>query len=60
MTVRWGMLSTASIGRVVAGAIHGSTEVDLVAVAGRDAGRATGSPPRWACRAAATGTPVTR
>ena len=40
MTVRWGMLSTAGIGRVVVPAIGGSTEAEFVAVAGRDAGRA--------------------
>ena len=40
MTVRWGMLSTAAIGRVVAGAIRGSTEAEFVAVAGRDPDRA--------------------
>jgi D-xylose 1-dehydrogenase (NADP+, D-xylono-1,5-lactone-forming) len=40
MTVRWGMLSTAGIGRVVAPAIRGSTDAEFVAVAGRDAGKA--------------------
>ena len=40
MTVRWGMLSTAGIGRVVASAIRGSSEAEFVAVAGRDAGKA--------------------
>jgi D-xylose 1-dehydrogenase (NADP+, D-xylono-1,5-lactone-forming) len=40
MTVRWGMLSTAGIGRVVASAIRGSTEAEFVAVAGRNAGKA--------------------
>jgi predicted dehydrogenase len=40
MTVRWGMLSTASIGRVAAGAIRGCSQAEFVAVAGRDAGRA--------------------
>ena len=40
MTVRWGMLSTAAIGRVVAGAIRGSTQAEFVAVAGRDPNRA--------------------
>ncbi|HMK09277.1 MAG TPA: Gfo/Idh/MocA family oxidoreductase [Anaerolineales bacterium] len=40
MTVRWGMLSTAAIGRVVAGAIRGSMEAEFVAVAGRDPDRA--------------------
>jgi D-xylose 1-dehydrogenase (NADP+, D-xylono-1,5-lactone-forming) len=40
MTVRWGMLSTAGIGRVVASAICGSTEAEFVAVAGRNAGKA--------------------
>lgn len=42
MTVRWGMLSTAGIGRVVAGAIGGSADAELVAVAGRDRDRAAG------------------
>ena len=37
---RWGMLSTASIGRVVAKAMRGSEAGRLVAVAGRDADRA--------------------
>lgn len=36
MTVRWGMLSTAGIGRVVADAIRDCPEAELVAVAGRD------------------------
>jgi predicted dehydrogenase len=36
------MLSTASIGRVVAAAIRGSAEAEFVAVAGRDADRAAG------------------
>jgi D-xylose 1-dehydrogenase (NADP+, D-xylono-1,5-lactone-forming) len=40
VVVRWGMLSTAGIGRVVASAIAGSSEAELVAVAGRDAGKA--------------------
>lgn len=40
MTVRWGMLSTAGIGRVVARALQESTEARLTAVAGRDARRA--------------------
>src|SRR5512144_1472362 len=40
MTIRWGMLSTASIGRVAAGAMRGSGEAEVVAVAGRDADRA--------------------
>lgn len=40
MTVRWGMLSAAAIGRVVAGAIRGSERAEFVAVASRDAGRA--------------------
>src|SRR5687767_11616108 len=34
--VRWGMLSTAGIGRVVATAVRGSTDAELVAIAGRD------------------------
>ena len=38
--VRWGMLSTAGIGRVVASALRGSREAELVAVAGRDAAKA--------------------
>ncbi|MCY1138913.1 Gfo/Idh/MocA family oxidoreductase [Actinoplanes sp. Pm04-4] len=40
MTVRWGMLSTASIGRVVAEALRGSAEAQFVTVAGRDRQRA--------------------
>jgi predicted dehydrogenase len=40
MTVRWGMLSTAGIGRVVAGAARGSAQAQFVALAGRDAGKA--------------------
>ena len=40
MSVRWGMLSTAGIGRVVGSAIRGSAEAEFVAVAGRDAGKA--------------------
>jgi xylose dehydrogenase (NAD/NADP) len=40
MTVRWGMLSTARIGRVVATAIRGSADAELVAVASRDPDRA--------------------
>lgn len=40
MTVRWGMLSTANIGRVVAGALAGSSAGELVAVGGRDEARA--------------------
>jgi D-xylose 1-dehydrogenase (NADP+, D-xylono-1,5-lactone-forming) len=40
MTVRWGMLSTAAIGRVVAGAIRGSPQAELVAIASRDERRA--------------------
>ena len=38
--LRWGMLSTASIGRVVANAIRQSTHANLVAVASRDRSRA--------------------
>ncbi|MBG0855770.1 Gfo/Idh/MocA family oxidoreductase [Streptomyces spinoverrucosus] len=38
--VRWGMLSTAGIGRVVAAALRTSPHADLVAVGGRDADRA--------------------
>jgi xylose dehydrogenase (NAD/NADP) len=38
--VRWGMLSTAGIGRVVATAIRESQEAEFVAVAGRDAAKA--------------------
>lgn len=40
MTVRWGMLSTAGIGRVAAAALRGSGVAELVAVGGRDAGKA--------------------
>ena len=40
MTVRWGMLSTAGIGRVAAAALAGSDVAELVAVGGRDAGKA--------------------
>lgn len=40
MTVRWGMLSTAGIGRVVAAAVAGSSEAEFVAVASRDATKA--------------------
>lgn len=39
-TVRWGMLSTASIGRVMAQAIREAEGAELVAVAGRSADRA--------------------
>ncbi|WP_433293728.1 Gfo/Idh/MocA family protein [Actinoplanes sp. CA-030573] len=42
MTVRWGMLSTASIGRVVADAVQDSARAEFVAVAGRDAEKAAG------------------
>jgi D-xylose 1-dehydrogenase (NADP+, D-xylono-1,5-lactone-forming) len=35
MTVRWGMLSTAGIGRVVAEAVRDSEEAEFVAIAGR-------------------------
>ncbi|MGW5144676.1 Gfo/Idh/MocA family protein [Rhodococcus koreensis] len=38
--VRWGMLSTAGIGRVAAAAMASSPHAELVAVGGRDAGRA--------------------
>ncbi|MFJ9706512.1 Gfo/Idh/MocA family protein [Streptomyces sp. NPDC101234] len=38
--VRWGMLSTAGIGRAVAAALAFSPHADLVAVGGRDAERA--------------------
>lgn len=38
--VRWGMLSTASIGRVMAQALRESNNAELVAVAGRDTNRA--------------------
>ncbi|MFJ3801021.1 Gfo/Idh/MocA family protein [Streptomyces sp. NPDC090088] len=38
--VRWGMLATAGIGRVVATALKTSPHADLVAVGGRDAVRA--------------------
>jgi len=40
MTVRWGMLSTASIGRVIAAALRDSDQAEFVAVAGRDPARA--------------------
>ncbi len=40
MTVRWGMLSTAGIGRVAAEAIRDSAGAEFVAVAGRDGDRA--------------------
>ena len=40
MAVRWGMLSTAGIGRVVAKALGSSDVAELVAVAGRDSHRA--------------------
>ncbi len=40
MSVRWGMLSTAGIGRVVARALQESSEATLKAVAGREAHRA--------------------
>jgi xylose dehydrogenase (NAD/NADP) len=50
VTVRWGMLSTAGIGRVVAHAVRGSAEAELVAVAGRD-------PDRTAAYAAELGIP---
>lgn len=40
MSVRWGMLSTAGIGRVVARALQESEEATLAAVAGRNARRA--------------------
>jgi D-xylose 1-dehydrogenase (NADP+, D-xylono-1,5-lactone-forming) len=36
MTIRWGMLSTASIGGVVAAALRSSALADLVVVGGRD------------------------
>ena len=39
-SVRWGMLSTAGIGRLVATAMRQSEQADLVAVASRDAARA--------------------
>jgi D-xylose 1-dehydrogenase (NADP+, D-xylono-1,5-lactone-forming) len=38
--VRWGILSTASIGAVIAAALKDSAEADLVVVGGRDAARA--------------------
>jgi D-xylose 1-dehydrogenase (NADP+, D-xylono-1,5-lactone-forming) len=38
--IRWGMLSTARIGRVVAGACRDSRFAEFVAVASRDGGRA--------------------
>src|SRR5262245_17322860 len=39
MAIRWGMLSTASIGGVVAAALRSSAHADLVVVGGRDAER---------------------
>ncbi|MGH3464066.1 MAG: Gfo/Idh/MocA family protein [Kribbellaceae bacterium] len=38
--VRWGLLSTAAIGRVVVDAARGTARTRFVAVASRDAGRA--------------------
>jgi len=38
--VRWGMLSAANIGRVVAAALQSSPHAEFVAVAGRDPDRA--------------------
>jgi predicted dehydrogenase len=40
--VRWGMLSTAGIGRMVALAVRGSGDTRFVAVASRDAAKARG------------------
>jgi D-xylose 1-dehydrogenase (NADP+, D-xylono-1,5-lactone-forming) len=40
--VRWGMLSTAGIGRMVASAVRGSADTRFVAVASRDAAKARG------------------
>jgi len=40
--VRWGMLSTAGIGRMVASAVRGSGDTRFVAVASRDAAKARG------------------
>src|SRR6266516_1713508 len=40
--VRWGMLSTAGIGRMVASAVQGSADTRFVAVASRDAAKARG------------------
>lgn len=42
MTVHWGMLSTAGIGRAVVAAVRGSKKAEFVAVAGRAATRAAG------------------
>jgi xylose dehydrogenase (NAD/NADP) len=42
MTVRWGMLSAAAIGRVVAAAIRDVPDAEFAAVAGRDPARAAG------------------
>jgi predicted dehydrogenase len=41
MSVRWGMLSTASIGRVAVEALSGSAEASFVAIAGRDGAKAS-------------------
>jgi predicted dehydrogenase len=40
MTIRWGILSTASIGAVIAAALRDSAEAGLVVVGGRDPERA--------------------
>src|SRR5260370_197858 len=48
MTVRWGMLSTAAIGRVVAGAIRGSKQAAFAAVTPRHARKAAPCPPAHA------------
>ena len=40
--VRWGMLSTSGIGRMVALAVRGSGDTRFVAVASRDAAKARG------------------
>jgi hypothetical protein len=48
MTVRWGMLSTAGIGQVVAEAIRGSDEAEFVAVAGRGGDRVRMGRPAFA------------
>jgi D-xylose 1-dehydrogenase (NADP+, D-xylono-1,5-lactone-forming) len=45
--VRWGILSTANINRHVIPAAHGSPEVELIAIASRDQGRADAYAREW-------------
>jgi D-xylose 1-dehydrogenase (NADP+, D-xylono-1,5-lactone-forming) len=45
--VRWGILSTAHINRVVIPPAHASPKVDLVAVASRDQARADTYAREW-------------